>query len=118
MSGGGSGHDLSLRGVGIGVAVILAGIFFSLAMAWAVVAASRANSSGANQPVPRARQVVRGPVLESAPQQELRKFLSEKRSRLNGYGWIDRASERVHIPVGLAMQLLEERAAKSGAKQP
>ncbi len=98
-------HDLSVSGIAAGAALIVAGIVFSLWLSWVIVDLRHANPSGANQPVPGAMQ---GAALESAPRENLRRYEEEKRLRLDSYGWVDRNAGRVHIPIALAMRLLEQ----------
>jgi hypothetical protein len=39
-------------------------------------------------------------------------FMDQQRRRLSSYGWIDRASGRVHIPIERAMKRVAEEANK------
>jgi len=110
-------HDLSVLGVGLGAALILAGIVFALGLAWAMIDMRQAWPSGANQPVPVPSERIRGPVLESAPARDRDAYEQDKRARLNAYGWSDRAQGRVHVPIALAMRLLaQRRAVKEGGR--
>ncbi len=109
-------HDISVPGIAAGAALIVAGIVFSLWLSWVIVEMRHANASGANQPVPGAARVVQAPTLESAPHADLHSYERAKRARLNGYGWVDRKAGRVHIPIALAMQILEQRRAGRGKR--
>jgi hypothetical protein len=89
-------HDISLRGIAVGLAIIVAGIVASLALARLFV-----------RPVeirPPAR-----PVLQTAPQQDLAAFLREKNARLNSRGPIEGDAKHQHIPIEEAMQRLSKR---------
>ncbi len=101
-------HDLSVLGIAAGAGLIIAGIVFSLWLSWVIVELRHANPYGANQPVPEASRVVQGPVLESAPRQDLQRYDTDKQERLQSYGWVDTNAGRVHIPIARAMALLEQ----------
>ncbi|HEX6003025.1 MAG TPA: hypothetical protein VFZ14_03410 [Burkholderiales bacterium] len=83
---------------------IVAGILFAAGVSWWV--SSGGARGGPNQPVPASDAA---PALQSAPPPELQAYLREKQQRLESYGWIDRAAQRVHIPIERAMQLMQER---------
>jgi hypothetical protein len=44
------------------------------------------------------------PLLQTDPQDDLRRFRAEEEARLNGYGWVDRAHDIAHVPIGEAMK--------------
>jgi hypothetical protein len=46
------------------------------------------------------------PVLQSAPQEDLRTYRGGKGTSLEGYGWIDRKDGIVHVPIERAMELV------------
>ena len=50
-----------------------------------------------------------GPRLLVQPGSEARPIYLEQEAELNSYGWIDRESGKVRIPIERAMQLLVER---------
>lgn len=57
----------------------------------------------------------REPALPPAPRLEIRgvrrwtEFLTAERERLNSYGWMDRSTGAVHIPIERAIELISER---------
>jgi hypothetical protein len=59
-----------------------------------------------------------GPGVAPFPWAELDTLLSEQAHRLNSYGWIDRETGAVHIPVERAMQLLIEQGVPARADGP
>jgi len=49
------------------------------------------------------------PLIQVNPKRDLREFRAEEEARLNGYGWVDKKSGIVHIPVSRAMQLVLQK---------
>jgi hypothetical protein len=49
------------------------------------------------------------PTLQKSPQDDLRRFESEQRATLSGYGWVDRSKGLVRIPIGEAMRIIAAR---------
>lgn len=44
------------------------------------------------------------PLLQTAPAADLRALRAEEAARLDSYGWVDRDTGVVHIPIGQAMK--------------
>ena len=89
-------HDISLRGLAIGAAIIFAGILASLGIARLFV-----------RPVeikPPSR-----PMLQTAPEQDLAAFRHEKDERLHSRGPIEGDPKHVHIPIDEAMRRLAKQ---------
>ncbi len=76
--------------------------------------------SVAPQPVAQSteRSLPPGPLLQASPEEELIEMRRELNARLNGYGWIDEAAGKVHIPIDQAMALVLERHLAVGASTP
>lgn len=49
------------------------------------------------------------PLLQGSPETDLVDLNRRMRERLHGVGWVDQETERVHMPIERAMQLLVER---------
>jgi hypothetical protein len=49
------------------------------------------------------------PALQTDPQDDLKRFLSEQKEQLSGYHWIDRAQGVVRIPIEEAMRIIAAR---------
>ncbi|HEX6633825.1 MAG TPA: hypothetical protein VF038_07635 [Usitatibacter sp.] len=98
--------DLSLKGIGAGLGVIVAGIAIAVCVPWAVIALTGTPSSAPND---AAMPAIRPPVQETAPEPDMAAFRREKMRRLESSG-IDPATGRVHIPIERAMQMLAERS--------
>jgi hypothetical protein len=58
------------------------------------------------------------PRLQQHPPQELQTFTTEERTRLESYGWENKASGTVHIPIEEAMRLTVERGLPVQAVDP
>jgi hypothetical protein len=91
-------NDISLRGLGVGVLIVLAGIGASLLLAWAVVAGTDAPAEGPNGARP---PQIEGAVLQTAPHGSLEEFARRKRARLESAG-------PDHIPIEEAMRRLAD----------
>jgi hypothetical protein len=100
-------HDLQLRGVFAGGAIVLAGIAVSVALAWLLVSRLGIDPAGPNgqRPAP-----IRGAVLQTTPQRTLAELRRAKTERLESRGPIAGEPGRVHIPIEQAMQILARRA--------
>ena len=113
MSRGGHGHEenrIGLRGV----------IIFTIALFGAVGIVESVSRPGdeavrGNQEAGRGRDPGRMPSTSTQfptpstaaePHAELAEMKEEERSRINGYGWVDRKAGIAHIPVERAMDIL------------
>jgi len=86
-------HDVSLRGLAVGAAIIFIGILASLGVARLFVR-------------PVEIKAPSRPVLQAAPRQDLAAFRREKNERLNSHGPIEGDPKHVHIPIDEAMRRL------------
>jgi hypothetical protein len=98
--------DLSLRGIGAGVAVIVAGIAIAVCVPWIIVALSNTPDFAPND---AAMPKIAAPVQETVPERDMAAFRAEKMRRLESSG-IDPRTGRAHIPIEQAMRLLVERS--------
>ena len=93
--------DISLRGLGVGAAIVAGGIAAALGAAalitWLVAAPATGPSYG--EP-PR----IEGARLQTSPHDDLQAFLREKNARLSSSGPVD--EQHVHIPIEQAMRTL------------
>lgn len=51
-----------------------------------------------------------GPRLLTNEPLALRQYRAEQATRINGYGWVDRAAGVVHLPIARAIELTAERS--------
>ena len=86
--------DISLRGLAVGAAIIVAGIALSLGSA-----ALLATHVGKIE-----KPKIEGPALQTSPPQDLASFTREKNARLAASGRVD--DQHVHIPIERAMRIL------------
>ncbi|MBX3620672.1 MAG: hypothetical protein KF891_11905 [Rhizobacter sp.] len=56
---------------------------------------------------------ITGPMLQSAPQRDLKPLLDDKTRRLRALGWVPGERDIAHIPIDDAMALLVQRAASA-----
>lgn len=108
-------HDLHTRYVlRTGLAVVAAIVacvaaVFLLLRAWDV-------PPGADRAASARRVPANGPSLQAAPQPDLARYRAEKQQQLESSGWVDREHGIVHVPVGVAMDLLARRAASEAQR--
>jgi hypothetical protein len=101
------------RRILIGGAAILSAIVFALLASWGLIALFGGKLRGA----PLARPSITGPVLESHPLEDFSSYQRREREYLSTYGWVDRASGEVHLPIDVAMSRLS-RQRTGGAASP
>lgn len=93
--------DISVRGLAVGVAIILAGIALAVLAASLLVREVDVPGTGASRGEP---PKIEGPRLQSSAREGLRAFQREKNERLSSTGRVD--DEHVHIPIEQAMRML------------
>ena len=84
--------DISLRGLAIGVVIVVGAILAALGVSWFI-------SGQVDVPGP-----------QTAPAQDLASFLREKNERLQTGGPIEGQPNRVRIPIEQAMRIVAERS--------
>jgi hypothetical protein len=110
--------DVSLRGIlAFGVGLVVLGMFVHVGIGWLLAAFAR-QEKGANPPLsalaqerprlPGDLQRIPAPRLEESKERELQELRKEEESRLNNYGWADRKSRTVRIPIEEAMDMLAD----------
>ena len=93
--------DISVRGIAIGVAIIVSGIAVAVIAARLLVREVDVPGTGASRgELPK----IDGPRLQTAAPQDLQAFLREKNERLSSTGRVD--DQHVHIPIDRAMRML------------
>ena len=95
---------LSLFGAAVSLGVFL--LYGRIYRANDPAAAPLAPGPGRQPPMPR---------LQAAPPVDLEQLRAQQLQRLASYGWTDRASGAVHIPIEEAMKLYVQRAAGAAA---
>ena len=87
------------------VACVVASVFLLLHL-WGV-------DAGADRLHMPSAVLVAGPVVQSAPQQDLRDYRAEKQRILEGTAWVDAQRGIARIPIADAMALLAASAASA-----
>jgi hypothetical protein len=98
---------IALFGIGLVVAVALAVIITSLFMRYRAFQHARQET-----PVPRLareREVTPEPRLEVGAPNELRQMRAAEDAALSSYGWVDKDTGIVKIPVDRAMEILAKK---------
>lgn len=109
------GHELSdlrpgyiaLFGVVLTVVIVAAAIITSLLIHFKAAEHSRQET-----PVPRLaqeREATPGPRLQVDANKELRQLRAGEEAVLNSYGWVDKDSGIVRIPIQRAMEILAKK---------
>ena len=93
--------DVSVRGLAVGVAIILVGIVVAVVAASLLVREVDVPGTGASRGEP---PKIEGARLQTAAPQDLQAFLREKNERLSSTGRVD--DQHVHIPIDRAMRML------------
>lgn len=107
-------EGIDTRGVLIGGGAILSAIAISLLAAWGLI---RLFGGQVRSPV-LAPPAITGPVLESHPLEDFSSYERREQEHLSTYGWVDRTSGQVHIPIEVAMErLTRERSATPAAAE-
>ncbi len=112
-------------GVSLGVAASIAGglivlvTLAHLATAW-IYDTTDARRAGNDRPAILATEGPggRSPSLEADPRTALMALRSRKAHALEAYGWVDRQTGVIHIPIERAMQIIAERRLGSREKAP
>ncbi len=101
---------------GVGLFGIIA---VALLMSWGAYSASRSlSSSPASKPLTFTRPDVLPPPprLQQDPHADLVRLRAAEDSILTTYGWVDRDSGLVRIPIARAMEMLVEKGLPEGGK--
>jgi hypothetical protein len=121
-AGGGGGYeprDLNLRVVATFLASMIVTVLLVLALlVWVFDFYSALDTRMETPPSPLAkgRQIPPEPRLQVNGPADLRAMLAQEDAQLNSYGWVDRKTETVHIPIAQAMKLLAERGLPAPGK--
>jgi hypothetical protein len=109
------GHELSdlrpgyiaLFGIVLTTIIVAAAVITSL-----LIYFKAAEQSSHKTPVPRLareREPTPEPRLQVDPHNELRQMRAAEEAALNSYGWVDKDSDRVRIPIERAMEILAKK---------
>jgi len=118
--------DINVRAIlGVGAGVIVAGIVIA-AMVWSLfVYLSNREALGTLSEFPLAagqqQRLPPEPRLQTDPREDLRVFRQAEEDALKSYGWVDKNTGVVRIPIDKAMSLTLERGLPvrpEGAKKP
>src|SRR5262245_35182031 len=121
------GSDVNVRGIlvfGLGLFVTAAAIHLLVWLLFLYFAGREATGSATVHPLAADQQtrVPPEPRLQTNPREDLRVLLEQEDTILNSYGWVDRTSGVVRIPIEEAKKLtakrgLPVRPATNGARK-
>jgi hypothetical protein len=109
--------SVTINGIGLSVGLMVFGILFC----WGVYALLKPYSPTPGEG-PRTFATVDStnlpplPRLQADPEITLAPFVEEQEARLNSYGWVNKDSGIVHIPIERAMKLTVERGLPAQAR--
>lgn len=102
-------HDLNLRAIVLfALGLLLVIVIALLVLRWLVGAWSGEKLSTRIQvpPALATPPAVPGPGIRAVPYAELQRVLAPQTERLSSYGWVDKNTGVVHVPIERAMQLV------------
>jgi len=113
-------RDVNTRAITYTVIALLAVILASLVtMHWLFDYFSATQPLGPSaSPFTNVRQLPPEPRLQVRPVEDLNRVRQEQEDLLNSYGWADRPTGRVRIPIDRAMDLLVERGLPTRPSAP
>ena len=120
QAGGYEARDLSPLAIGVFGILVAAAIGLGILVAYWFYWYS-ANEAARTGPQPSAlfrQEAPKGPRLQVDAPKDLHEFLAEEDTVLNGYGWVNRQTGTVRIPIDRAMQILAERASGATVMKP
>jgi len=110
---------IALFGIALTTVIVVAAVITSL-----LIRFKAAEHSEQETPVPRLaqeREATPGPRLQIDANKELRQMRAGEEAVLNSYGWVDKDSGIVRIPIQRAMEILAKKglpARKQEQKKP
>jgi hypothetical protein len=119
-TGGYEAQDLRPLAIGVFGILVAAAIGLGILVAYWFYWYS-ANEAARTGPRPSAlfrQEAPKGPRLQVDAPKDLREFLAEEDTLLHSYGWVNRQTGTVRIPIDQAMQILAERASAASAMKP
>jgi hypothetical protein len=64
------------------------------------------------------RELPPTPRLQIAPTADLAEYRQQERQRLNSYGWVDKSSGKVHIPIDKAIERIVSTGLPARQQKP
>jgi hypothetical protein len=113
-------RDVNARAISYSILLLLAIVVVSLVtMRWLFDYFSATQTLGPTaSPFTDVRQLPPEPRLQVQPVEDLNKVRQEQENMLNSYGWTDRATGKVRIPIDRAMDMIIERGLPTRSNTP
>jgi hypothetical protein len=96
---------------------LMIGFFHDREVAQELPPVSRVNPPGTRRLPPEPR-LQGAPGSELLPLDDMKKFKAEQEAAINSYGWVDKQTGVVRIPIDEAKKLLVERAQRANGSAP
>jgi hypothetical protein len=99
--------DVSFKGLMYTAAGIIGLMFLILAISWGLLRFLQAEHPGeVDSPFTEPKNLPAEPRLQPSPERDLQTFMAYQDSVLSGYGWVNRDSGIVRVPIDTAMELV------------
>lgn len=108
--------EIVFTGVGLAVGTII--VCFAVAGLFKVLTATVGTGAPATSQIPTVQTFPPGPRLQEKPWLELQSLRQREDQMLTTYGWVDKNTGTVRIPIDLAMDMVIERGLPAGVQQP
>jgi hypothetical protein len=112
--------DVNVRAIlGFGVILLVAAVVIHIALYWLLqyYRDRSARQAPAVSTIPTEEQIPPGPRLQVSPPTDLAKLRAAEEKELQSYGWVDKETKIVRIPIDRAMELIAEKGLPA-RKQP
>ena len=99
--------DVSFKGLMVTAAGIIGLLGLILLMSWGLFRFFQVENPGdVDSPFTEPKTLPAEPRLQPSPESDLRKFMAYQDSILSGYGWVDRDSGIVRVPIDTAIEMV------------
>lgn len=106
---------IAFFGIGLSVVLVISVVIASLIIHYKTVQHARQDT-----PIPRLaqeREATPGPRLQVDANKDLRQMWAGEEAVLNSYGWVDKSSGSVRIPIERAMEILAKKGLPARKQQ-
>ena len=106
---------IAFFGIGLSVVLVISVVIASLIVHYKTVQHARQDT-----PIPRLareREATPGPHLQVDANKDLRQMRAGEEAVLNSYGWVDKSSGSVRIPIERAMEILAKKGLPARKQQ-
>ncbi|KXK51586.1 MAG: hypothetical protein IPM61_07275 [Chlorobi bacterium] len=108
--------DIEVKPVAKFMAILFIGVGIVMVLMWGIMELLEmraAKADVARSPVYDTVRVMKEPRLQTHAYDDLKAFRSHEDSLVNGYGWVDKASNKAHVPIEVAIEQLAAKGLPS-----